>query len=213
MDFDLPINLSLREALIALVALLALYVIVAFLRIRRLKRVKAAGTPPSPMLSQSAVAAYAAVQEPALKTGPEAVKAEPDPDPARREPEPLAAPSDAAFPWNEPPGDTPLRRQVALLESEMAQLRKEVGGLRAEVLMLREEQQRLLSAASVEVIEDVVTEVADMTEEVATRVSPLYSDAMQIALQGHDAATISQHCGISRAEAELVVALVRNRET
>ena len=46
---------------------------------------------------------------------------------------------------------------------------------------------------------------------VTQNVSPIYSDAMQMALQGHDATTISQHCGIARAEAELVVALVRNR--
>jgi hypothetical protein len=31
-------------------------------------------------------------------------------------------------------------------------------------------------------------------------------------MQGIDAAIIAQHCGISRAEAELVVALVRNRD-
>ena len=43
-------------------------------------------------------------------------------------------------------------------------------------------------------------------------IAPQYSDAMQMALQHHDAATISQQCGISRAEAELVVALVRNRD-
>ena len=49
--------------------------------------------------------------------------------------------------------------------------------------------------------------------EVTSNVSPIYNDAMQFALQGHDAATISQNYGISRAEAELVVALVRNRES
>ena len=49
--------------------------------------------------------------------------------------------------------------------------------------------------------------------EVTSNVSPIYNDAMQYALQGHDAATISQNYGISRAEAELVVALVRNRES
>ena len=75
------------------------------------------------------------------------------------------------------------------------QLRKEVGGLRAEVLVLREEQRREIKQV-----------------QVTQNVSPLYSDAMQMAMQGHDAATVSQHCGISRAEAELVVSLVRNRD-
>ena len=206
MDFDFPINLSLREALIALVALLALYVIVAFWRIRRLKRRKAAEAQPSPAASKSAVAAYAAVQEPALNAEPEAV----EPDQARREPEPLAAPSDAAFPWNEPPGATPLHRQISSLENEVAQLRKEVGGLRAEVLLLREEQRRLMEVAEVAGADALPEEEI---VEVTSNVSPIYSDAMQFALQGHDAATISQNYGISRAEAELVVALVRNRET
>ena len=85
---------------------------------------------------------------------------------------------------------------IESLNRELAQLRKEVGGLRAEVLLLREEQRREREPPPpVQVI------------------SPLYSDAMQMALQGHDAATIAQHCGIARAEAELVVALVRNRNT
>jgi hypothetical protein len=204
MDFAFPINLSLRDALITLVALLALYVIVAFLRIRRLRRLKAVETQMSAMAAQSAVAAYSAVQEPELRTEPESAR----PDREKREPEPLAAPSDAAFPWNEPPGETALQRQVALLESEVAQLRKEVGGLRAEVLMLREEQQRVMDVAA----ELPEAEVVEEPVEVASNVSPLYNEAMQFALQGLDAAAISQSCGISRAEAELVVALVRNRE-
>jgi hypothetical protein len=204
MDFAFPINLSLRDALIALVVLLALYLIVAFLRIRRLKRRKAGVAAPSPVAVQTAVAAYAAVQEPELKTEPEPAR----PDSRKREPEPLAAPSEAAFPWNEPPGETALLRQVALLESEIAQLRKEVGGLRAEVLILREEQQRVMNVAAELPAVDVVEEVVEVTSSV----SPLYNEAMQFALQGLDAAAISQSCGISRAEAELVVALVRNRD-
>ena len=204
MDFAFPINLSMRDALIALVALLALYVIVAFLRIRRLRRLKAVETQPSAMTAQSAVAAYAAVQEPELKTESSPARSSPE----KREPEPLAAPSDAAFPWNEPPGETAMQRQVALLESEVAQLRKEVGGLRAEVLMLREEQRRVMDAA----VELPEAEVVEEVVEAPSNVSPLYNEAMQLALQGLDAAAISQSCGISRAEAELVVALVRNRD-
>lgn len=203
MDFVFPANLNLRDALIALVALLAFYLLVAFLRMRRLKREKAVAA--SPVVAQTAVAAYAAVQEPALKAEPEA----PEPVAGRREPEPLAAPSDAAFPWNEAPDETPLKRQISLLESEVAQLRREVGGLRAEVLVLREAQQRAQEVAALDVPE---VESVEEAVDVATTVSPLYSEAMQYALQGYDAAAISQNCGISRAEAELVVALVRNRD-
>jgi len=99
------------------------------------------------------------------------------------------------FPWNEPPPGAPGQQMVEALDREVAQLRKEVGSLRAEVLILREEQRR-------------EPEKAPVTQDV----SPLYSEAMQMAMQGQDAASISHYCGISRAEAELVVALVRNRD-
>ena len=44
----------------------------------------------------------------------------------------------------------------------------------------------------------------------AQSASPFYSEAMQMAMQGQEAADISVLCGISRGEAELVVALARN---
>ncbi len=47
---------------------------------------------------------------------------------------------------------------------------------------------------------------------VAQLIAPQYSEAMQLALKDVDAASISQQCGITRAEAELVAALVRNRD-
>jgi hypothetical protein len=86
-----------------------------------------------------------------------------------------------------------LRRKVDVLEQELAQLRREIGGLRVEVQTLREEQRREISKVK-------ITQSA----------SPFYSDAMHLATQGREAADISVLCGISRAEAELVVALTRN---
>jgi hypothetical protein len=109
--------------------------------------------------------------------------------------EALAAPSKVAFPWNEPPPEIHGQQLIEALERELAQLRKEVEVLRAEVLLFREEQRRGLAQS-----------------QVAQNASPLYNDAMQMAMQGIDVVSIAQHCGISRAEAELVVALVRNRE-
>ena len=182
MDFEVLANLSWRDALIAVVVLLTIYVIVVFLRINRLRREKLSIAAPEQRAAQNAVAAYAAEQAPDEKIM------------AKPEPEPLAAPSDFAFPWNEPPPGQPGQREIEALEREIMQLRKEVGGLRAEILLLREEQRREREP-----------------QPLAPAVSPLYSDAMQMAMQGHDASTISQHCGIARAEAELVVALVRNR--
>jgi hypothetical protein len=182
MDFDVLTTLSWREALIAIVALLVLYVVVAFWRMQRLKRRNALVRPPASLSAQSAVAAYAAVQEPVVPEAPVA-------------PVLLSEPSEAAFPWNEPPPEIPGQRLIEALEREVAQLRKEVDSLRAEVLVLREQQQLELSQS-----------------KATQNISPLYSDAMQMAIQGNDAATISLHCGIARAEAELVVALVRNRD-
>lgn len=108
------------------------------------------------------------------------------------EPEPANAP---AFAWNEPPPEFPGQRRIESLERELAYLRSEVAALNDELALMRDESRRELSQA-----------------RVAQNASPIYSDAMQMAMQGHDAMAISEHCGIARAEAELVVALVRNRD-
>lgn len=187
MRFDALNNWGWREGLMIIIAFLLLYVVVVFFRMRRLKNKKAAEAISGALAAQSAVAAYAAVQDPVRESAVEPVLAS--------SPEPLAAPSEAAFPWNEPPPEIPGQQKIEALERQVVQLRKELGVLRAELVLMREMQQREM-----------------VQESVVQNVSPLYSDAMEIAMQGHDAATISQHCGISRAEAELVVALVRNRD-
>lgn len=80
------------------------------------------------------------------------------------------------------------------IENELAQLREEVDALRGEVAALRDEMWQ---------------EVGHM--RATQTVSPLYNDAMQMAQLGHDPATIAERCGIARAEAELVVALVKSQ--
>lgn len=80
------------------------------------------------------------------------------------------------------------------IDRELVQLRDEVDALRGEVAALR----------------------AEMLQKVghiraSQMVSPLYNDAMQMAQLGHDPATIAERCGIARAEAELVVALVKSQ--
>lgn len=134
--------------------------------------------------AQSAVAAYAAAREP-----------EPEPEPRA---ERRATPE---FPWNEPPPEVPgqqvnerLDREVMHLRSEVMHLRGEVGRLRGELSDARDEFRRELTQ-----------------DRSVQNVAPIYSEAMEMAMQGHDALTISEHCGVARAEAELVVALVRSR--
>lgn len=80
------------------------------------------------------------------------------------------------------------------LEGDLAQLREEVDAIRGELAGLRE---------------DMRQEMAQM--RAAQTVSPLYGDAMQMALSGYDSARIADRCGIARAEADLVVALAKSQ--
>lgn len=80
------------------------------------------------------------------------------------------------------------------LEQDVAQLRDEVDAVRGALAALR----------------------ADMHQELASlrasqTVSPIYGDAMQLAVSGYDAAAIAERCGIARAEADLVVALAKSQ--
>ncbi len=81
------------------------------------------------------------------------------------------------------------------VESELSQMREELDALRGEFAALREELRH---------------EAAQL--RASQTVSPQYSDAMQMAMTGYETDVIAERCGISRAEAELVAALVKNQE-
>lgn len=183
MDFEALVNLGWREALVAIIALLVLYVVVVLLRMRRLKQPPALPGAEPAVKPTSAAAAYAAVQD--VEAGL-----------------PPAGPSEPSFAWNEPPEPIPGQERVEALERETAQLRHEVATLRAELRVVDEDLRAVREELQREMTQNRAVQNA----------SPLYSDAMQMAMQGHSAADISEHCGIARAEAELVVALVRNRD-
>ena len=211
MGLDALAYLGWREAIVAIATLLTIYVIVVFLRINRLRRERP--VPPVSAASQKALEAYAEAESPFFAPpylGPDPV-AHPGasaPEGAGHEPklpEPLAAPSEAAFPWNEPPEPAPPSEQPKLdaLEREVRELRKEIGGLRAELQAWHSEAQQQAEMKA--------THSAAPAFTVPPPISPLYSEPMQMAMNGASAGEISMHCGISRAEAELVVALVRNR--
>jgi HAMP domain-containing protein len=111
---------------------------------------------------------------------------EPETGPAvRREPE---------FPWNEPPPEYPGQQAIERLEKDVRTLRNELNRLRSELAGMRDEMRQEISQG-----------------RAIQHVSPIYGEAMQMAMQGYDAETISEHCGVARAEAELVVAMVRSR--
>lgn len=196
MDLELLGSLGWREGLVAIIALLVLYIIVLFVRLRRLRT-----TPTQPSLAaQSAVAAYAAIQQPEVAES----AAAPAPLEAASPERPATSPGGTAapvvgdqrtadFPWNEPPAEIPGQTAIDALQREVYQLRCEVDELRTEVLAAREDLRR------------------QSAQGAAPSASPLYNDAMQMAMQGHDATAIAHRCGIARAEADLVVALARNR--
>ncbi|UCV23342.1 DUF2802 domain-containing protein [Ferribacterium limneticum] len=82
------------------------------------------------------------------------------------------------------------------LEQELAQMRDEVDAIRGELAALRDDMQH---------------ELAHL--RAGQTVSPIYGDAMQMAVSGYDPAAIAERCGIARAEAELVVALAKSQES
>jgi hypothetical protein len=82
------------------------------------------------------------------------------------------------------PPAAPFAATLALTELE-----NEVRHLRAEVASLRQE-------------------LADVRD--ARRISPLYADAAALANRGFDARGVAEECGISVAEAELVMAMSRD---
>ena len=131
---------------------------------------------------------------------PESATDEAPPARAEAADEPPSAPageaeSAALRDWEAVPvglADEVLRR---VLEQELAQLREEVDAMRGELAALRS---------------DMHQELASLRASQA--VSPIYGDAMQLAVSGYDAAAIAERCGIARAEADLVVALAKSQE-
>ncbi len=77
----------------------------------------------------------------------------------------------------------------------MRELEAEVRRLRAEVAALREDLNEL------------------KRERAPRRVSPLYAEAAALAERGFDARGVAEECGISVAEAELVLAMSRDDKT
>ncbi len=80
------------------------------------------------------------------------------------------------------------------LAEEVAQLREELDSIRGELAALRQDMQQ---------------EVAHLHS--AQSVSPIYGDAMQMALAGYVSVMIADRCGIARGEADLVVALAKSQ--
>jgi TolA-binding protein len=86
-------------------------------------------------------------------------------------------------------------RQISETQEEVDMLRGVVSRLRKDMAALREE---------------LVQEIAEAKH--LPSVSPLYGEATQMALMGYEASVIAERCGIARAEADLVLSLVKNKD-
>lgn len=264
MDFELLSSLSWREVLVGIVGLLLLYILYAFLRYSRLRSEATRAGELSPATTQSALAAYAAVQgrgasheesggasTAAWPTVPEhAIASDPQAQAVDDAPEPASAGATRE--------DAALTFRLNALEQDIAQLRREIGDLHAGLRALAESailpesraaepdeaagkaeaSARALTTPDAKTIAAAWDSSAAQEETAAPAaygdasaaaapsaslaesalpmpavpdISPYYTEAMQLAGQGCAAGEIAVQCGISRAEAELVVALSRNR--
>lgn len=175
-----------REALLGAVAILVLYMAFVFMRLRRMRKpaqaAPAAEPAPAPVPDQPAVADATLPGELAVAAYTE------------------------KFPWNEAPDGPSGEVRLAALEQELNRLRSEITTLRGEMASVSGELSTLRADLRHEL------DRVDERVEAAQHVAPIYGEAMHMALAGHDAASIAERCGVARAEAELVVALIRNRE-
>ena len=103
--------------------------------------------------------------------------------------------AEAEYPSHEAPSDVFSSHRLEAMEREITQLHMEIEQLRTEVGVLRE-------AARQETTKNT-------NKFTPQKVSPYYSEAMHMALQGKGAVSISKQCGISRAEADLVVSMAK----
>ena len=189
----------MREALWLLASLLAAYAAFEFLRALRLPREGQAGASvatPSGMGAQGPVAAAADER-----------KRDEDDDDDFLAYAPRPSPSTASAPASLAPDAS-----AALAEAEAAarfELELENSRLRQAL-----QAQRDLVALQQTEIDRLVEDITALRDELDNQVSsvassPEYSEAMVLAAQGLNAEMIAERCGITLAEAELVLALGR----
>lgn len=193
----------MREALWLLASLLAAYAAFEFLRALRLPREGQAGASvatPSGMGAQGPVAA-AADERKRDEDDDDFLAYAPRPSPST-----ASAPASLASDASAPGASAALAEAEAAarfeLELENSRLRQALQAQRDLVALQQTEIDRL-----VEDITALRDELDNQVSSVAS--SPEYSEAMVLAAQGLNAEMIAERCGITLAEAELVLALGR----
>ena len=191
----------MREALWLLASLLAAYAAFEFLRALRLPREGQAGASvatPSGMGAQGPVAA-AADERKRDEDDDDFLAYAPRPSPST-----ASAPASLASDASAPGAFAALAEAeaAARFELENSRLRQALQAQRDLVALQQTEIDRL-----VEDITALRDELDNQVSSVAS--SPEYSEAMVLAAQGLNAEMIAERCGITLAEAELVLALGR----
>jgi hypothetical protein len=169
-----------RELILVAAVAAGVYLVVALLALARMRRRRAVSES-VPGVAPDSFAAFATSAQPAWEPAL-SMPAAIDTRPTLTEVELVMDERGVADPVA--PAAPPFAATLALTELE-----NEVRHLRAEVATLRQE-------------------LADVRD--ARRISPLYADAAALANRGFDARGVAEECGISVAEAELVMAMSRD---
>jgi hypothetical protein len=117
-----------------------------------------------------------------------------------RFPEPLGGEGDAPAPRAEPSMSAASLPDPFAVELELRKLRREMGSLRAALEVQQDEIAGLRAELEQRALEPAKTEIA-------SGASPEYNEALALARRGLGVDEIAARCGITRAEAELVVSL------
>jgi hypothetical protein len=171
---------GVRETIVVLVVLVAVYMLAVVLRMKSLSAPRKA--------AELSAARYEA----------DLSKRRADVDRAYAAPErsePVVPDTRVVVNFQEPP-----RAPVTSLDQE------KINRLERDLASTREELDALRVAFS-EVRDELRTDIDRL--KAAQRVSPVYADSMQMAVSGASAEAIAARCGISRAEADLVLVLAR----
>lgn len=186
-------SIGVREGVLGLIALVALYIIVVLARmilLRRQPNTSAAPEVPSPTPVTPEKPAPVVTPDPVPDDDIPVLAVPVEPPDEMDTPIPPAL----ANAWEAAAASVSEENVRQTLAQEVAQLRDEVDAIRGELAALREDMQH---------------ELAHL--RAAQSMSPIYGDAMQLAVAGYDPALIAERCGIARAEAELVVALAKSQ--
>jgi hypothetical protein len=197
------VGMDVREALWLIGLALVAYSVWQFFRALRAPRASAVDA----ATAAGAGAARAADEPLAAQRGadPQRIRAAEEDEDAFLDYAPLPGPQADTAPAPEPSAPLPGQPDVFQLELDNSRLRQALQAQRDLVALQQDEIDRL--------VQDITTlqDELDRLREQPTS-SPEYSEALVLATQGLNAEMIAARCGITLAEAELVLSMARRDE-